>query len=1243
MKPVEIEFIMRDNLTSGLDKAGRQVKSLETTAEGAAKSLTERIAAQREQIAHVEKDLKSLTKRLAAMGPGKAQQEMRAEVEACTKALAEDRNILAELEARHTSTGSSATRLSKELRALQDEMAQMRLAGRQNSEEYATMAQRAAELADTIGDLRTQTNILAHDDAGLQGVISGVNGLSGAFTVATGLMGVFASENEDLAKIQTRVQSVMAVTMGLQQVMNTLNKDSAFRLVTLTKAKNLFATANTRLATAMGISRTAATALIGTLTLGLSVAVTGAIALWEKYSTAQEEAARKTRELQETEADARASMVKNRFELEMATKSLKDFNGSKDQEKVKVDELNRKYGESFGYYNSIAQWYDVLTSKGEAYTRMMFNQAKMQSLMNKAVDADKEVERLKSLAPDNAETSMGWFKKAMIWIGQSASQGQIDAEKIIRKHNEESLAAALSDAQKVKDGLMDQMRALFDENATIAKGNGLGGFSSDGPDGTSLKAVNDLADLELKARQKIEDQKIELMRAGYERERAQAALNFEREKERINKEEQQRLELYAQLKAAGENVTPEQKNNIIAQAAAQRTMAAALYDATLEDIDRKEARSVADRMSEQTDALNSLLSKYADFEAQRTSVTAEANKDIAALNAARTEANSAEIDRAIEVAKTKMAKGLQEINDAEAAEAADGNDFIKSLFGDYASMSMSELSRMIEQARILRDYLNGNEGSEGITFISADQLAALESSPAELDKLKKALDKLLNGDSGKESNKWQKVFEDFRKGIAGLGNAKGPKAIAESVIGIGRSAAVASGEISEMLDALGNTNAADAMDNVQTLLSGISNIAEGFSKGGVVGGMGAILGELMSSVTNIFSAEVRHREALKEIAAAQLDFQRQYNLALMEQNLLLEEAENIFGERKIAKAANAVNVYREAVAALKSELSGEAPEKTWLEKATNDFAGTYANRLTDYQNGIGGLASAQIVTGHKKTGLFGWGKGKDVYSSLLSVYPELIKANGELDTEMLRVILDTRKMSDETRSYLENLISLQEEIEAAEEQLESYLNDAFGSLGGGVMDAVVQAVKGSEGALDSLVDYGAARLEELGQQVAYSLFFADKFDELQDQLKAVYGSGKSEENIANDAMSILGDFYAGIGENVEQAQSWMEAWQSKAAELGFDLWKSDSASQSGKAGVFSAMTQDQGTKLEGLFTSVRAHEANIDENVESVAEGLQTAVGHLRSIDNNTKETSERLGAVADLLEKFDREGIEVR
>jgi len=56
-----------------------------------------------------------------------------------------------------------------QLREMQDAMAKMRLEGKETSPEYRKLAAEAANLSDTIGDLRTQTNILAHDDAGLRG------------------------------------------------------------------------------------------------------------------------------------------------------------------------------------------------------------------------------------------------------------------------------------------------------------------------------------------------------------------------------------------------------------------------------------------------------------------------------------------------------------------------------------------------------------------------------------------------------------------------------------------------------------------------------------------------------------------------------------------------------------------------------------------------------------------------------------------------------------------------------------------------------------------------------------------------------------------------------------------------------------------------------------------------------------------------------------------------------------------
>ena len=123
---------------------------------------------------------------------------------------------------------------------------------------------------------------------------------------------------------------------------------------------------------------------------------------------------------------------------------------------------------------------------------------------------------------------------------------------------------------------------------------------------------------------------------------------------------------------------------------------------------------------------------------------------------------------------------------------------------------------------------------------------------------------------------------------------------------------------------------------------------------------------------------------------------------------------------------------------------------------------------------------------------------------------------------MLQVILDTRKMSDETRNYLENLIDLKDAMDEAEQALEDYLQETFGSLG---LVCWTPSPPPSKGAvrLETLRirQYPCLRISV---SRSHTLFFADKFDDLQKQLKEVYGSGKSEEQIANDAMRLVDDF-----------------------------------------------------------------------------------------------------------------------
>ncbi len=108
-----------------------------------------------------------------------------------------------------------------------------------------------------------------------------------AFSAAQGAIGLFAGENENLQKIMLKVQSLMAITIGLQQIEQMLNKDSAFTLVVEAKAKTMLAAATSGLAAALGVSTVAAQALLATLTLGLSAAITAMIVLVSKYVVSQ--------------------------------------------------------------------------------------------------------------------------------------------------------------------------------------------------------------------------------------------------------------------------------------------------------------------------------------------------------------------------------------------------------------------------------------------------------------------------------------------------------------------------------------------------------------------------------------------------------------------------------------------------------------------------------------------------------------------------------------------------------------------------------------------------------------------------------------------------------------------------------------------------------------------------------------------------------------------------------------------
>ena len=153
---------------------------------------------------------------------------------------------------------NSSAPLKKQLRDLTALMAKMNLDNMVDNDVFVAMTAKAAEMKDALGDASQAIRLMSSDTAGLDATIEGFQVLAGAAGVATGVMGALGVENENLQQAMLKVQSVISVMNGVQQIANAINKDSILML----KLKQLWQTANnaaTAKSTAETVKNTAAT------------------------------------------------------------------------------------------------------------------------------------------------------------------------------------------------------------------------------------------------------------------------------------------------------------------------------------------------------------------------------------------------------------------------------------------------------------------------------------------------------------------------------------------------------------------------------------------------------------------------------------------------------------------------------------------------------------------------------------------------------------------------------------------------------------------------------------------------------------------------------------------------------------------------------------------------------------------------------------------------------------------------
>lgn len=212
--------------------------------------------------------------------------------------------------------------------------------------------------------------------------------------------------------------------------------------------------------------------------------------------------------------------------------------------------------------------------------------------------------------------------------------------------------------------------------------------------------------------------------------------------------------------------------------------------------------------------------------------------------------------------------------------------------------------------------------------------------------------------------------------------------------------------------------------------------------------------------------------------------------------------------------------------------------------------------------------------------------------------------------------------------YMDDYIDYYKELEELQDGLREKLT-------GMSFDSVRDNFKSQLLNMESDTESFFENLDEMFMETLVEGLMSDKYG---DMLRSWYNkyadAMKSGSTLDDGELASLRADYRDI---VDQALADREALLKTTGYTG------GGSGQSDRAGAYTAMSQDQGTKLEGLMTSAQIHLANMDEGVEDVTERLGAASETLRKIEEHTRQSDEKLGTIMGYILKIIKDGVKMK
>lgn len=906
-------------------------------------------------------------------------------------------------------------------------------------------------------------------------------------------------------------------------------------------------------------------------------------------------------EKNEVEKEAHAISIRTRTELDNTLREIKDFTGTKEQEKAKVDELNQKYGDAFGTYKTLSEWYDVLIQKGNAYVSSLFMQAKAQSYIQKAVEADEKANDIRSKGKEEYRPFWGAGGKAYMFFG-GGNKNQYGSDPA-----EVAFENAIKEAEDRKQFYLDQAEWFQKEYSRIIKESGLSDYRPIVPDPDKkgrkehVLGQRQLDDELQELRRRNEQEDINLLKDGSEKRIAQIRLNYRNEIDELKVQEKRWRD------AQKGRLTGEQSAALKdAYALADDKMKAGVREVEQEEVEKGRKK------------LNALLDEYRTFDQKRRDIDERYKEDMDVFNSelARLQTDGSDTSEVEASISARTERYKSEIKSLE-GDILRSSDFYNRLFADASEKGYKVLKDFYSQARSTLD--NAMIAGDGVTlsvpakdgngnFVKKQVTVTV----AEFERMQKRV-KAIQKDLEKENpfKAFQTSFSELISAVKQDGDVSGAlkklnangKELTSTIRGWGDSLGSVFGE-----------RFSRSIGEIMTLVDGVMDIGTGIGElfsGNIVGGISGIIGGLSSVISMFTSWKEKMEEMKREWYIAEIETNR----AIRERNEELavnrdtiqdiiqdQETLNWLVENGYSKPAS-VSVWEAQSSALeeyKKNLDAEmrANDALWNSLQNSDAHWEWGNSMN----------------------------GGSVTHSLRG-----------MSAEQIELYYNQNKLSDAARDYYEAWVESGKTIDELKQKIEetyaSLQEMVMGTSFDGFLENVKSALASAKGDVSSFADFTE-------ETIAEALLNSFMYKDLAKAIEPLYNE-LSEHMIDGTAdKTYLENWKSRFQQAMEAANARLDEI---AETTGIDIYAGGGGTtQTGRSGGFEAITQEQGTKLEGLFTSGQIHWASMDESLEDVSENMGSAVDSLKRIEENT-EYCRHLEGMSEDIKRIVRDGIKVK